>query len=70
MMELLVVVFILYVVCCSLLYVVFILYVYCMLYVAYICIIRCTYSGMEERPCRIPELKLINQIKSNITALV
>ena len=44
--------------------------VYCMLYVVYICIICCTYSGMEERPCRMPELKLINQIKYYCLSIV
>ena len=60
-------VFILYVVCCSLLYVIFILYVCCsILYVVcmYLCCMLSVFVlyvvGMEEQPCRMPELKLIN----------
>ena len=74
-------VFILYVVCCSLLYVVFILYVCCsILYVVctYLCCMLSifvlyvvhTYSGMEEQPYQMPELKLINQIKSYCLSIV
>ena len=39
--------------------------------IVYLCIVVCScivyfsYSGMEERLCQMPELKLINQIKSN-----
>ena len=57
----------LYVVCVILL----VINLYCMLYVisfvACTCIVCCNfvYSGMEERLCRMPEFKYINQIKSN-----
>ena len=53
-------VFILYVVYCMLLYP-YCMYVF-MLYVVCNCIVCCTYPGMEEWPCRMLELKLINQI--------